>query len=150
MDNLEKLTWLCCGNQDAVQFCAIIIDMVATYDDLIDKDNPEHTDLHTHSMMHNALFGLPYNKFYTANFALLNPLLMNSISNWRIANELEHVNTYTDLPISFIIRSSYVDILRMVAFITGGDAHSIDAGIELRKYIHAEGLEAYLAERKGE
>lgn len=157
MNDLEKLNWLCCGNQEAVQFCAMIWDMVATYDDVIDKDNPEHNDLQVHSMMHSALFGLPYNRFYQTNFALLNPLLMNSIANWRIANELEaqsknpeHVNTFADLSISFIIRSSYADILRMVAFITGGDAHSIQAGIEIRRYVHAEGLDAYLKEQRGE
>lgn len=160
MNDLEKLNWLCKGNADAIQFCAMIWDMVATYDDIIDKDNPEHNDLAVHSMMHNALFGLPYNKFYMTNFALLNPLLMNSIANWRIANELEAsnkhtagaepVNMYADLSISFIIRSSYADILRMVAFITGGDAHSIQAGIEIRRYVHAEGLAAYLTEQQGE
>lgn len=160
MTDLEKLNWLCKGNTDAIQFCAMIVDMVAVYDDVIDKDNENHTDLAVHSMMHNALFGLPYNKFYQANFALLNPLLMNSIANWRIANELEAMSktvkddgtnySYEDLSISFIIRSSYADILRMVAFITGGDAHSIQAGIEIRRYVHAEGLAAYLTEQQGE
>jgi len=157
MTDLQKLSWVCSGNQEAIQFCAMLWDMVATYDDIIDKDNAEHSDLHVHNMMHSALFGLPYNKFYIANFALLNPLMMNSIANWRIANEMERqakenkdVDMLTSLPISFIIRSSYVDILRMVAFITGGDAHSIQAGIELRRYVHAEGLDSYLSEQQGD
>lgn len=150
MNDLEKLMFICKDNAVAVQFCAIIWDMVATYDDVIDKDNPAHTDLQVHSMMHNALFGLPYNTFYQTNFALLNPLLMNSIANWRISNELERGKAHPDLVIAFILRSAYVDILRMVAFITGGDEHSIKVGIELRRFVHAEGLAAYLIEMQGE
>lgn len=159
MNDAAKLNWMCCGNQEAVQFCAMVWDMVAAYDDIIDRD-VEFDGLAVHSMMHSALFGLPYNRFYQTNFALLNPLMMNAVANWRIANELEAqnkhtegdepVNTYADLQISFIIRSSYVDILRMVAFITGGDAHSIQAGIEIRRYVHAEGFAAYLKEQRGE
>lgn len=147
-DTIARLNWVCCGNQEAVQFCSMVWDMVATYDDLIDLDNPSHSAVHVHSMMYNALFGLPYNKFYAANFALLNPIMLNSIANWRIANELE--SQKAELDIAFIIRSSYIDILRMVAFITGGDAHSIQAGIELRKYVHQEGLDAYKLEMQGE
>ncbi len=144
----DRLNWVCCGNQEAAQYCAMIWDMVATYDDLIDLDNPMHSAVHVHSMMYNALFGLPYNKFYAANFALLNPIMMNSVANWRIANEMEA--TKENLDIAFILRSSYVDILRMVAFITGGDAHSMQVGMELRKFVHDEGLDAYKLEMQGE
>lgn len=146
--SLERLNWVCCGNQEAVQFCAMIWDITATYDDLIDLDNPSHSAAHVHSMMYNLMFGLPYNKFYMTNFSLLNPIMLNSVANWRIANEME--SQKQDLDIAFIIRSSYIDILRMVAFITGGDAHSIEAGIQLRRYVHQEGLEAYKLEMQGE
>ena len=147
---LEKLNWICNSNVSAVQFCAMIIDIVATYDDLIDKDNPDLNDGAIHAMMHSALFGLPHNKFYMDNFNLLNPIMLNSVANWRIANELERVNTLSDLNIAFIIRSSYADVIRMVAFICGGDAHSIQAGIEIRRYVHAEGMDSYLKEQQGE
>lgn len=146
---LARLRWLCKDNVEAFQFCVMILDMVAIYDDIIDKDNVEHTDLQVHSMMHSALFGLPYNSFYQTNFALLNPIMLNSVANWRMANELEKTKALPDLHIAFIIRSSYSDILRMVAFIVGGDAHSIQAGIELRRYVHAEGMESYLKEQQG-
>ena len=158
--DLQRINWLCQGNTEAVQFCSMLWDMVATYDDIIDADNPSHSELHVHAMMYSALFGLPYNKFYAANFALLNPLMMNAVANWRIANEVERqyrilpveerASKVADLHFSFIIRSSYIDILRMVAFIVGGDAHSIQAGIELRRYVHAEGLDSYLTEMQGE
>lgn len=150
MTDLERVSWLCKGDTEAMKFCLMLWNMVAIYDDIIDGDNPDHSDIHVHSMMYDALFGLPANTFYMKNFALLNPLMMNAVANWRVANEMERANESADLPISFIIRSSYVDILRMVAFITGGDAHSIQAGVELRRYVHAEGLDAYLEEQQGE
>jgi hypothetical protein len=146
---LDKLNWLCMGNADALSYCIMILDIVSTYDDVIDRD-VEFNEQAVHSMMHNALFGLHYNKFYQANFNLLNGLMLNSVTNWRIANELERGNTLSDLHIAFIIRSSYADVLRMVAFIVGGDAHGLQAGIELRRYVHAEGMDSYLREQQGE
>lgn len=145
-NEVEQLKLLCRGNQAALEFCAGIVDIAALYDDLIDKDKPL-TDDQIHYLMWTAMVTLPRNAFYRQFFDLLNPLVMNTIQNWKIANVLEKTQAgKEDLPIAFIIRSSYADILRMVAHILGGDAYAMECGIAIRRYVHDEGFESYRAE----
>jgi len=133
------------GNHAAVLFCISLLDQIAIYDDLIDGDKPV-----THDMVHKAFWianvDMPRNPFYKMHFDVLNPLIMQAINNWRIANRLENAGKSSE--ISFIIRSSYADILTMCCFLIGGNDYAESAGEVIRQIIHDEGLEAYLQEMK--
>jgi hypothetical protein len=142
----EQLKALCRGNESALEFCTAIVNIAAWYDDLIDRDVPV-TDEMIHRLMWDALVTLPRNLFYQQNFIVLNPLVINTIHNWRIANELEKSQAgKDDLSIAFVIRSSYADILRMVALLIGGESYALECGVAIRRYVHDEGFEAYRAE----
>ena len=143
MTNL--LAPLCQGNASAFEFCRTITQIASTYDDLIDRDNPV-SDAQIHAMVFEALVTLPRNTFYRQHFGVLNPLIINSLHNWRIANAMEQHRNAEDLNIAFIIRSSYADLLRMVAFLVGGEAHALEMGLLLRRAVHSEGLSNYLTE----
>lgn len=146
MNELEHIKQLCKGDQSAIEFCASIIDVSALYDDLIDKDKPI-TDEMIHHLMWVALVVLPRNTFYQNNFHVFNPLIMNAIQNWKLANQLEKEQAGADdLSIAFIVRSSYADILRMVAYCLGGDAYALECGVAIRRFVHDEGFAAYREE----
>lgn len=145
-NDVEQLRHLCRGNQSALEFCAAIVDIAAWYDDLIDKDQPI-TDGMIHQLMWATMVTLPRNTFYRQHFEMLNPLVINTIHNWRIANELERTQAgKDDLSIAFIIRSSYADILRMVALLVGGESYALECGVLIRRYVHDEGFESYREE----
>lgn len=119
------------------EFLNDILDLVALYDDLIDLDQPV-TDADIHAGMWIALVKLPRNAFYAANFAVLNPIVMNAISNWRVANQMEAEAAPVDLPVSYVIRSSYADLFSMCALIIAGPDFAQKVGLEVRRAVHDE------------
>ncbi len=133
------------GNQAAIHFAHCVLEQVAIYDDLIDCDKAlSNNDIHRAFWIANV--EMPRNPFYRANFDVLNPLVMQAISNWRIANLMENSKKASE--ISFIIRSSYADILTMCCLIIGGTEYAERAGATIRTIIHDEGLDAYMQEMK--
>lgn len=133
------------GNEDALAFLTAMARVLHFWDDLIDHDK-EHVDAHTHRCMWDALVTLPTNRFYRDNMTMLQPILVQSIVNWRIANDVERApkSSFRDLGFAFIIRSTYVDLVSMSAFIVGGLEHAVRVGPELRRWAHAEGFNGYL------
>jgi hypothetical protein len=93
-----------------------------------------------------ALIEIPNNSFYTTHRSELQPILVNAIINWRIANKIERVEQATndDLTIAFILRSSYADLLTMSATLIGGIEWAVECGPDIRRWAHSEGFTAYL------
>lgn len=131
-------------NQSAAAFLAMVSEIAHTWDDLIDKDH-EVTDFAISRAFTLALVGLPNNNFYSAHFSQLNPLLISSINNWIVANELEKMDTDESKRIAFITRSAYTDLVTHVAFIIGGSDWVEEIGPKIRLFVHAEGWDAYQA-----
>lgn len=133
------------GNADALEFVRRVALILHTHDDAIDRDVPL-SDADLNAAFVQALVDLPRNRFYREHFDLLNAILLNAIMNWRIANELERQQSPSedDLRISFVVRSSYVDLVGMCAIIIGGLEWAVRCGVELRRWAHAEGYERYV------
>ena len=131
------------GHPDAEAFCRDVLDVVAIYDDLIDKDKPI-ADRDIHRAMWLALVDMPRNPFYRAHFDLLNPLVIQAIVNWRAANRLE--TTGNASAVSFVIRSTYADIISMCATILHGPA--VSETLAIRTFIHDEGIDQYQQEMR--
>jgi hypothetical protein len=127
----------------ATRFVNDFLHVVAIYDDLIDKDKPVPDD-DIHRAMYSAFFAIPRNPFYMANFAVLNPLMENAVRNWQLANELEKQQQDGDLHISFVVRSSYVDLLCACVQIERGQ--DMATFLQIRRFIHDEGLGEYIKE----
>lgn len=129
----------------AMHFCRQILTIVSIYDDLIDGDmmlTPENV----HDCMWSALVELPRNPFYRQNFEVLNPAVMMAVLNWRAANAIEDAKNKANLPISFIIRSSYADIFGLTVMLCCGPDVAAKATEEFRLHVHDEGLESYTEE----
>lgn len=133
------------GNKDALAFLNAMARVLHWYDDVIDRDK-EMVDEHTHLCMWDALITLPTNRFYRDNITMLSPILVQSIVNWRIANDVERASASSirDLGFAFIIRSTYVDLVSMSALIVGGVEHAVRVGPDIRRWCHQEGFNAYL------
>ena len=132
------------GDAEAVRFYNDIYNALHFWDDLIDRDQPIIDD-DIHDMMDALLFRLPCNRFYAKYEHLLRPILVMSIYNWLAATKLERnpLND-NDLYISFILRSSYCDLLSIGATLFHKRNDAVDLIIKIRKQIHDEGFNQYL------
>ena len=150
IENREVALLVCKGNTDALAFLEAVTEIAHVWDDLIDRD-VQPADEEINNMMWLALVVLPRNAFYNANFAVLNPVLINAILNWQTATQLERDRAApTDLPAAFILRSSYVDLIVMTAMLVGGKEHARQMAIHAHRLWHNEGFEEYLKELERE
>jgi hypothetical protein len=133
------------NNEAALVFVRRMALVMHTWDDLIDRDAPL-ADADINTAFVQALIDLPLNSFYIEHFNRLNAIVLNSITNWRIANELERNDTPQDgdHTIAFIIRSSYIDLAVQSALFIGGLDWAVACGVELRRWAHSEGWAKYL------
>jgi hypothetical protein len=139
------------GNEAALALIRRFGQIAHTWDDLVDRDRPV-SDADINSVFVQALIDLPLNPFYAEHFVRLNEIMLNSITNWRIANELERQEKPQDgdLTIAFIIRSSYIDMVVQCALLIGGLEWAVACGVELRRWAHSEGWAKYLINLKAE
>lgn len=130
------------GDKDACAFFEMLFDAAHVCDDLTDRDKtvPTHA---VQSSFYQLMVHLPRNPFYVAHFALLSPLVQIAFMNWRIANEIELDKQPTELHVAFILRSSYMDLITMCAWIIGGDEWALQVGKEARLHTSNEGFMAY-------
>lgn len=131
------------GHGAACDFILQLFAVLHVWDDLIDRDKPISTkDVHT--ALWHALISLPRNRFYAENFSLLNGLLQTAILNWHVANRFEAEDDAVGRHVAFVIRSTYVDLVTMCAWIVGGNDWALTVGYEARKHASSEGMIAYL------
>lgn len=142
MDRAEIFSYICRGNESAAEFLRLVSDIAHDWDDLIDRDVDVEPDTIDRAFLSTLVF-LPNNDFYRQNFNVLHPVLISAINNWRVANELEAGGQEDDLRIAFISRSSYIDLALQTAFIVGGFDWVRTVGPMLRRFVHAEGWDAY-------
>ncbi|MGM0782864.1 MAG: hypothetical protein ACQEUM_01980 [Pseudomonadota bacterium] len=131
------------GNSSAVEFLLMVMKISHVWDDLIDKDKPIEDD-DVNKAFFDSLIRLPRNDFYRKNFDHLNSIMMNSISNWHIATNMEREGGELQLNIAFILRSSYVDLITQSALLVGGQAWASKVGKEVRNFTHHEKYSGYL------
>lgn len=133
------------GRTPAVIFIILIFQVLHIYDDLIDQDRPPSSE-DLHKCFWIVLIELPLDPFYRKHEAVLRPLLMNSILNWRVANNLENSQEQNrrHLGVAWILRAAYLDLLSMSLALERGVEYSINAGQLLRDWAHAETFESYL------
>jgi len=132
------------GNVSALEFVRAIALVLHGWDDMVDRDH-RLTDADINRIFTTALIVLPRNAFYREHFEEFNPLLMQAITNWRIATDIER-NSINDhhLGIAFILRSSYVDLAVMAASIIGGIEWGVKYGHKIREWAHDEKFGGFL------
>jgi hypothetical protein len=132
------------SNSDATEFCCTLIEVLHTWDDLIDRDKPVSPEKINQAFW-QALVELPRNPFYQQHFHDLIPCLMVAIQNWYAANAMEATESEADKAIAFILRSSYADIVIQAAYLIGGCAWARVVTPKIRREFHREGYAGYRA-----
>jgi hypothetical protein len=130
-------------NASAIDCLSKLFQIAHILDDLIDKDRTP-TDDEIAAAFWLALVDVPENAFFQAHASVLRPILASAMLNWLTANKLEYGADEADHRIAFILRSSYVDLLSMGAFLVGGFAWATEIGPEIRRWVHDEGFDQYL------
>lgn len=145
----EDLLKVLCGNTNAADFIESVFGALHLWDDLIDRDKrPSDADISAAFI--NMLVALPSNPFYLNNISSFRPLLLMAIVDWHTATRFERNELVPDdqrqyeLSIAFILRSSYVSLLLMAAFICGGMQHVLAVSPDIRRMFHDEEFEGYL------
>lgn len=131
------------GNRAAYDFLTTMFEVLHFWDDLIDGDREVPAEEVNRSMW-NVLVTIPENLFFQQNFSQLMPLLKTAIWNWQAANVMERSGDDLDKRIAFILRSTYVDMVSMCAYIVGGRDWAHEVALEARRQTSNEGWEAYL------
>lgn len=142
-ERIAQLTPMLLGNVSAAQFITLVIEALHIWDDLIDKDK-QVQDAAINDVFYSLFVVLPRNEFYKQHFSYLNPILVNAITNWHIANQMERQGDDYQLRIAYILRSSYVDLTTQCAVLVGGLEHGVDIGFRNRLFAHKETWEGYL------
>lgn len=137
------------GDEVAADFIIKMAYVLHVWDDMIDKDKPV-TDEMVNQAFRYALVDIPRNPFYMRNFGDLNPILVNAINNWHIANSMERSGTAIELQAAFIIRSSYADLMTHTACLIGGPEWAAKIGRKVRAQAHDEGFDGYLQNLQAE
>lgn len=141
--NSEDITRWMKGSRAAIDFAETMCNIAHIWDDLIDKDT-EVSNSDINKVFFDILVRLPRNEFYRKNFEHLNSILVNAISNWLIATNLEKQGEDYETSIAFVLRSSYVDLITQAALILGGQEWATVVGEEVRKQTHGETYTGYL------
>lgn len=131
------------GNLDALRFVEVFTSTLHVWDDLQDGDKPV-TRQDVSDMMWQALVVLPDCRFYRLHYDGLSPLIRVAIMNWHTANRLEASDVEHDKNISFMLRSSYADVVLYCAFLVGGLSWVNEIGVEFRRAWHHESITEYL------
>lgn len=120
----EAMLEIMAGNKDAVQMMSDISMWSHVYDDLIDSDKPVAPE-HVHAVMWKLLVALPMNPFWRAHEAMLRPLVITGIINWRAANDIESRGNLEELRIAHAIRYSICDLGLLAMALAGGQDHAV-------------------------
>lgn len=132
------------GNRQAYDFLTTMFNVLHFWDDLIDRER-ELDPVEINRSMWDALITIPENPFYCQNFASLMPVLKVAIFNWHAANAMERSEDSLDKQIAFVLRSTYVDLVTVCAYIVGGRDWAAEVALEARRQTSGEGFENYLA-----
>lgn len=145
MDELKQLSLeAACGNRAAADYLVQIVEALHLWDDLIDKDQ-KITDARINSVFIHLLTELPRNPFFIQHALILTPVTLMAIQNWHVATQAERAaKPAVALEIAFVLRSSYVDLVGLVATLCGGYEHGIDVQTRVRALAHSEGMPQYL------
>lgn len=129
-------------HRDALAFCSIVQEGLHFLDDVADGDR-QLSARDVEQAAWTLLVALPRNRFYAAHFAELNPIMASAITHWALANQLEEAGEAG--PASFILRSSYIDLVTHTLLLCLGWRAAIPYIREVRRTCHGEGLDGYLA-----
>lgn len=138
--DLQLLRWLQ-GNKDALNFLLTLFNIAEVWDDIIDGDTPDSSEVHQAFM--DAMFGLNSNPFYVKHVGHLQPLMLAGINAWLDSTELEKETDTWSQTWAYALRDWYMELVAACAYIVGGFDHMRRISLEARRFFQAETLEEF-------
>jgi hypothetical protein len=149
MDSSEReqvrafLTDALAGHEQAVDYCLLLIRVASVWDDLVDGDKPVTTEDVNAGFM-AALIDLPMHPFFRQHGAFLMPVLIQSANDWQTANLFEKSGGEYEHHISYVIRSSVMNVVTVCAYIVGGSDLAKQANAKVHYGLTRETFADYL------
>jgi hypothetical protein len=144
MTDREMMEGVFKGNRSAIDLVVKLVNIADVWDNLIDRD-VELDPRAIHSAFMDALFGLRANTFYREHEAILNPLMMMAVLNWRISTDMQN-SPGMDREIAHADRYRLSDVAIMIAMLTGGMDHALEHGPAIKRAMQKEDFTTFNAE----
>lgn len=149
MDQKELLELACMGNTSAISFLETVGAITQVWDDLIDRDKPV-SDYDINEAFMGCLINIPRNPFYRENFLDLQPVIEHVILQWITSASIEKSGVESLLPITFVTRGAFNDLITRCAMIIGGQDHAQSVAVTVMNFsFHDEVYAEYEAEIRG-
>lgn len=139
-----KLEWFS-GNKDALEMYRLFVDLLHTWDDLVDKDKEVSEDQINHAFL-ICLVYLPGNSFYRLIQRDVMPMYMTFASAYTTANKFEKDKDAHGLEIAHILRYSAGNIISYAMMVATGMENSKKYMPEMWKDVVSERFEEYRME----
>lgn len=97
------------GNVHAQRMCVMVMDVISTWDDLLDKDVPV-SDADLSRAFTTCLVDLPSNPFYRAHHHAVVPLIHTGLTAWMAANLAEGSGDRTRVDAAGTIRQNILGV----------------------------------------
>ena len=139
----DKLNHWFKGDRDAVLLILTLFRVFHVWDDLVDGDK-EVTEADINDAFWLVFNNLPSNPFYQRYYNALQPLIIQGIQDWKVANVFERSHDRHRQTIAFTLRCSVLNIIHHCALIIGGVDWADQVGPEIRLYGQEHKLKDYL------
>jgi len=138
-DNIYK------GNRQASELSFLLLNIVHTWDDLVDKDKPV-SEAQINRAFLDATVRLTMNPLWDSHIA---SNFMNVYLRWSTANAIERDNasTHNDLAKAWMLRASVYDIFVLIAHKLYGIEWAEEVGPVVHKY-YGETLSDFIKEMR--
>lgn len=141
-----KLEWFG-GNEDAANMFRMFIELLHLWDDLVDKDNLEHT---TEPRINNAflicLVYLPANPFYRQIQSQILPMWLTVVSAYEAANKFERDRDEHGIEIAHNLRYAAGHIIAYAVHVCVGPEKAREFMPDVWKYTVPERFDDYRKE----
>jgi hypothetical protein len=139
-----KLEWFG-GNQDALNLYRMFVDLLHTWDDLVDRDR-EVTELEINNAFMIALVYMPANPFYKHIQEQIMPMWLTVISAYEAGNKFEREKDEHGLEIAHTLRYAAGHIVSYMVYVCVGRNQAKEIMPEVWKNIVFERFDDYRKE----
>lgn len=133
MDFEAQFTEIAAGNADAYEFMRATFEFVHCWDDLFDRDKPVEADFAAITLI-KFIASLTNNAFYRQHSGHLLLALHTACFSWAASERLKTSDDVQNKLASEVLKSSYIEIFFLVAFLVGGTAHQLAMDRKYRGY----------------
>lgn len=129
----DQIDFVTKGNKDAAAFLLAYITHCHLLDDFVDKDKPVDAEGLV-EIQANFTMQMAGNAFFSANRAMLVPLMLTAYAAWLDSNQMAESGSSEVRLASDVLKGYYHEVVWFSAFLLGGWAHYRTVTTRFREY----------------